>query len=163
MRHTSILMAGVALALAGAATPGFAHTHRHHMARGLHHPSTQAERQQTAQLNQQQLAQAQSADATMNTGAGMSANGENAAISSSANGTATQQNSLTTEPTSYQRMHGSSGASMNGTAAGNADTPGTAAGTGAAEGEQADTPMNGDIQGNPSGAVSPPPSAGTPQ
>jgi hypothetical protein len=166
MRNTSILLAGVALALAGAATPGFAHTHHRHMASSsLHHPSTPAERQQTAQLNQQQLAQAQNPNTAAGTTAGM-AGRDNTAVSSNANGTATQQNGLTTQPTSYQRMRGSSGASPSGA---NTDTTGTAAGAeGSAVGQdqQAGSPMNGNPQGNPSGAVSPPPPAnpsGTPQ
>lgn len=163
MRSTSILLAGVALALAGVATPALAHTHHRHMTSSLHHSSTPAERQETAQLNQQQLAQAQNAGnssmAVNSSGADTTATGTN--VSSSTTGTATQQNSLTTEPAGYQRMRGSSGASTNGTAGGSTGTTGTAAGTSAAEGEQLGSPMNNDTQGNPSGAVSPPPPAGT--
>jgi hypothetical protein len=170
MRNTSILLAGVALALAGAATPGFAHTHHRHMASSsLHHPSTPAERQQTAQLNQQQLAQAQNSTSTAvnNSGTNNTAAGSN--VSSTASGTATQQNGLTTEPTSYQRMRGSSGASPNGMAPANTGTNGTATGAGdnaVGQDQQVGSPMNGNPQGNPSGAVSPPPPAnpsGTPQ
>lgn len=166
MRNISILLTGAALALAGAATPGFARSHHRHMASSsLHHPSTPAERQQTEQLNRQQLAQAQNTAAGTNAGmAATGAGGDNTAVSNNANGTATQQNGLTTEPANYQRMRGNSGTSTNG-AAGSTDTTGTAAGTGAAEGEQVGSPMNSDTQGNPSGAVSPPPAgpSSTPQ
>jgi hypothetical protein len=184
MRNTSILLSGVALALAGTvATPSFAHTHHRHMASGLHQASTPAERQQTAQLNQQQLAQAQNATSNSmasgnaSPGAGSMAvnnpGGDSTAaetnVGSNATGTATQQNGLTTEPTSYQRTRGSSGAGMSGTAGGSTDTSGTATGAGAqgvGEDQQVGSPMNGNLQGNPSGAVSPPPPAnpsGTPQ
>lgn len=171
MRNTSILLGGAALALAGAvATPGIAHTHHRHITSGMHQVSTPAERQQTAQLNQQQLAQAQNAtDSSMavnNPGGDSTATGTN--VGSNATGTATQQNGLTTEPTSYQRTRSSSGPGMSGTAGGNTEING-ATGTGAqgvGEDQQVGSPMNGNNPGNPSGAVSPPPPAnpsGTPQ
>jgi hypothetical protein len=170
MRNTSILLGGVALALVGAvATPSFAHTHHRHITSAMHQASTPAERQQTAQLNQQQLAQAQNATnssmAVNNPGGDSIATQTN--VGSNATGTATQQNGLTTEPTSYQRTRGSSGAP--GTAGGSTDNSGTATGAGAqgvGEDQQVGSPMNGNLQGNPSGAVSPPPPAnpsGTPQ
>jgi hypothetical protein len=147
MRNTSILLAGVALAVAGAvATPSFAHTHHRHMASGH---STPAERQQTADLNRQQLAQAQNAGA----------------VGSNAAGPATEQNSLTTEPTSYQRTRGSSGAMSPPAAGGTTGSPAGNNGT-VGEDQQVGSPMNDNMQGNPSGAVSPPPPAnpsGAPQ
>jgi len=168
MRNTSILLGGAVLALAGAvATPSIAHTHHRHMASGMHQASTPAERQQTAQLNQQQLAQAQNATessmAVNNPGGDSTATGTN--VGSNATGTATQQNGLTTEPTSYQRTRGNPGAP--GTVGGSTDNSGTGAGAqGVGEDQQVGSPMNGNLQGNPSGAVSPPPVAnpsGTPQ
>jgi hypothetical protein len=60
---TIVLSAAAVLALAGAvATPGYARTHHraHHM---VSHASTPAERAQTADLNRQQLQQAQTATA----------------------------------------------------------------------------------------------------
>jgi hypothetical protein len=169
MRNTSILLGGAALALAGAvATPGIAHTHHRHITSGMHQASTPAERQQTAQLNQQQLAQAQNAtDSSMavnNPGGDSTATGTN--VGSNATGTATQQNGLTTEPTSHQRTRSSSGAGMSGTASGTTETNGATGTQGIGEDQQVGSPMNGNMQGNPSGAVSPPPVAnpsGTPQ
>jgi len=170
MRNTSILLGSAVLALAGAvATPSFAHTHHRHMASGMHQASTPAERQQTAQLNQQQLAQAQnpsgnSSMAVNNPGGDSTATGTN--VGSNATGTATQQNGLTTEPTSYQRTRSSSGAGGPGTAGGSTETNGATGTQGVGEDQQVGSPMNGNMQGNPSGAVSPPPVAnpsGTPQ
>jgi hypothetical protein len=182
MRNTSIRLSGAALALAGAvATPSMAHTHHRHMASGMHQASTPAERQQTAQLNQQQLAQAQNpsgngnmAEGATGEGAGnMAVNnpgGDSTAtgtsVGSNATGTATQQNGLTTEPTSYQRTRSSAGAGTSGTAGGSTENSGTTGTQGVGEDRQLGSPMNGSMQGNPSGAVSPPPVAnpsGTPQ
>src|ERR1051326_4924723 len=94
-----LILSGAAI-LSLAASPVFAWTHHHSMHSALHGPSTPAERAQTADLNRQQLAQ--------NAGA------EGSAVSTTATGTATQQNGLQTEPTSYQRTGGSAG--MNGSA-----------------------------------------------
>jgi hypothetical protein len=145
-----------------------AHTHHRHMASGMHQASTPAERQQTAQLNQQQLAQAQnptdSSMAVNNPGGDSTATGTS--VGSNATGTATQQNGLTTEPTSYQRTRSSAGAGTSGRAGGSTENSGTTGTQGVGEDRQLGSPMNGSMQGNPSGAVSPPPVAnpsGTPQ
>ena len=129
---TIILSTAAVLALAGAvASPGYARTHhRHHVASGS---STPAERAQTAELNRQQLQQAQtggsmSGPATTNAsytnngaagapGAGMT---DTAPASS---GTAPQSN-LSTTQTSYQKP-GSAGTSAGATSPQNMPAAGT--------------------------------------
>src|SRR4051812_42805594 len=107
MRSKMIILSTAAvLAFAGAAaSPGYARTHHraHHM---TSRSSTPAERAQTADLNRQQLQQAQTAGA----GAGM-------AGGTTAGNTRTGNPDLSTSPTSYQRP-GSAG--MSGPASGTA-------------------------------------------
>jgi hypothetical protein len=143
MQQKMTFAGAAALALAAAmAVPGYAAVHHrvHHRTAHQASQSTPAERQQTADLNRQQLAQAQANTGGMNVG-------------STSTGTAIQQNGLTTEPTSYQRsgkptgLNGSAPSSMGsqpGSETGAVQTPADAApGTGA--------------QSNPDGAMTPPP------
>jgi hypothetical protein len=162
---TMISYGAAVLSLAGIATPGYAWTHHHRIHSALHE-STPAERAQTAQLNRQQLAQAQTASAaSANMGAsagesGANPAGEGTAVSTTATGTATQQNGLTTEPTSYQRPGGGAGMNSNAPSSASGSTTATGTGGGLGEDQNVGTPKpNGptSLQGNPSGTVSPPP------
>jgi len=139
LRTPTLLTASFAL-LCGAATPALAHMHhRGHSA--MHSTSTPAERQQTADLNRQQLSQAQSGGNSMSTGTN---------VSTTSPGTATEQNGLTTEPTSYQRSPGST--SGNGS---NTGTMNSGMQSGGDDQGGMKTPSTGTM-GNPGGAAAPP-------
>jgi len=151
------VMAGVAaLGLATAvASPSHAwvhHQHTHHTARQSHE-SAPAERQETAELNRQQLAQAQS----RSSGGGMATN-----VSTTNTGTATRQNGLATEPANYQRTRPSS-AGISGNAAGSpsiGSEPGTESGIQQIPNSAA--PPGAVRESNPSGTTTPPPPASPP-
>jgi hypothetical protein len=142
--RTSILAGAAVLALT--ATPTLAMTHHHHrMHHSQLHESTPAERQQTADLNRQQLAKAENAGSTVSTATATS-------------GT-TEQNNLQTQPTSYQRATGSNGSMSS--SSGAAATDATA---------ETPPPSNGAPdaampEGNPSGTATPATTepSGTPQ
>ncbi|MFL5236527.1 MAG: hypothetical protein ACJ8EL_02800 [Rhizomicrobium sp.] len=128
LRTATLLTASLAL-LGGAATPAVAHMHhRGHSA--MHSSSTPAERQQTADLNRQQLSQAQTGGNSLGTGS----------------------SGLTTEPTSYQRSPGSTSDNMNGSNTGTMNS-GMQSGGDAQGGMK--TPSTGTM-GNPGGAATPP-------
>jgi hypothetical protein len=76
--RTSILAGAAVLALT--ATPTLAMTHHHHrMHHSQLHESTPAERQQTADLNRQQLAKAENAGSTVSTATATSGTTEQSA------------------------------------------------------------------------------------
>lgn len=139
--HQKMTFAGIAsLTLAVAiATPSYAVAHHrgHHRMTHQSSQSTPAERQQTAELNRQQLAQVQANTGSM----GMN-------VGSTSAGTATQQNGLTTEPTSYRRPSNPG--------ANNSDT-----GSVGTQPDEMPTPGTGSpgavLQSNPSGTTTPPP------
>jgi hypothetical protein len=127
LRTATLLTASLAL-LGGAATPAVAHMHhRGHSA--MHSTSTPAERQQTADLNRQQLSQSQSGGSSMATGS----------------------SGLATEPTSYQHAPGSTSGTMSGNSTGTMNS-GTSSGS---DDQSMKTPSNGTM-GNPGGAATPP-------
>jgi len=140
MRSKTTVLAGAAI-LALTATPTLATTHHHpRMHRGQLQESTPAERQQTADLNRQQLANAQTA-------------GESAGSMSIGPGA-----TLQTQPTGYQRSMGVSGSTSNNTSAGATGMTNEAPPPNA-------TPDANMPQGNPSETEAPPPAnpSGTPQ
>jgi hypothetical protein len=144
--------AGIAaLALAAAMTaPGYAAVHHrvHHRTAHQSDESTPAERQQTADLNRQQLAQAQA-------GPGSSSMGTN--VGSASMGTANQQNGLATESTSYRR----GGTSSRGAAGMNGSAPSSMGSQPGSESGAVQTPANtapdAGPQSNPDGTTAPPP------
>src|SRR3954453_2412627 len=142
--------AGIAaLALAATMTaPGYAAVHHrvHHRAAHQSDQSTPAERQQTADLNRQQLAQAQA-------GPGSSSMGTN--VGSASMGTANQQNGLATESTSYRR----GGPSSRGAAGMNGSAPSSMGSQPGSESGAVQTPANAapgaGTQSNPDGDYGP--------
>lgn len=137
MRTRAMIFVGAASALlAGVvAAPTCAATHRRtHAMRSSSTESTPAERQQTAELNRQQLLQSQAGTA----------------------GTSAPQNGLMTTPADYQRTRpansgDSAGYSKSGPATGSAGSEGVT------EDRNVGAPAKVSPQGNPSGAATPPP------
>lgn len=145
MQQKMMFAGAAALAVAAAMTaPGYAAVHHriHHQAHSSQ--STAAERQQTADLNRQQLAQGQANTA----GTGVN-------VGSTSTGTTTQQNGLTTEPANYQHPGKSSRvpASMNSSAPSSMGSPSSESG---AVQTPADAARDAEAQPNPDGTIPPP-------
>jgi hypothetical protein len=137
MRSRAMILAGAASAVLGGAVVAPAFGSSHHRAPAIHsssQQSTPAERQQTAELNRQQLMQAQAATA----------------------GSSTPQNGLMTTPADYQRGRPANSDSSAGYSA-SAPAEGSAGAEGVTEDRNVGAPAKVSPEGNPSGSATPPP------
>ncbi|HSC18237.1 MAG TPA: hypothetical protein VLC74_04915 [Rhizomicrobium sp.] len=137
MRSRAMILAGAASAVLAGALLAPVYGSSHHRAPAFHsssQESTPAERQQTAELNRQQLMQAQAATA----------------------GSSTPQNGLITTPADYQRSRPANSDSSAGYS-GSGPATGSAGAEGVTEDRNVGVPAKVSPAGNPSGAATPPP------